>query len=365
MKKTKLITLLLLILVITATSANLFTNGLIGEWSLDGNASDQTGNNHNGIVYGATSTIDRDNNANGAYNFDGADDYIEISDHSNFDLTGNFTISVWINANSGGEGNYGRIVSKFGGTYDGWDFFIGDSSNKKLGLKINNVNLWSEDGTITKNEWHMVTVVFEVGTGVTFYVDDIAAGFTDAYTLAVIANDYNVRLGSWPYGTDRTFDGAIDDVRIYNQALSPQEIADLFNPNNGTGSCAAIYCDGDNVGIGTATTHGHKLAVAGSILTESVKVKAATNWPDYVFENDYDLQSLEKFEQYIITQKHLPGMPSASKIQKDGYELADMDKRLLKNIEELSLHLIQLNKTIQNQADRIKELETKLGKSAN
>ncbi|MBY0432780.1 MAG: hypothetical protein K2U26_01590 [Cyclobacteriaceae bacterium] len=72
-----------------------------------------------------------------------------------------------------------------------------------------------------------------------------------------------------------------------------------------------------------------------------------TVFPDYVFEPDYDLPSLEETETFIKENKHLPEVPSATEIDKDGMSLNDMNVILLKKVEELTLHLIQMKKEIE------------------
>lgn len=106
-----------------------------------------------------------------------------------------------------------------------------------------------------------------------------------------------------------------------------------------------------NVGIGfpAASTGvdyptGFRLAVNGKIIAEGVKVEYYQDWPDFVFSADYEMDSIEKVEGFILQHKHLPGVPSALEIANDGYELQDMDAILLEKIENLYLYLIELKK---------------------
>lgn len=73
--------------------------------------------------------------------------------------------------------------------------------------------------------------------------------------------------------------------------------------------------------------------------------------PDYVFEKGYKMQSLPELEAYVKENKHLPGVPSAKEMEK-GVDLSEMNLKLLKKVEELTLHMIEMDKdiTIQNQA---------------
>ena len=107
-----------------------------------------------------------------------------------------------------------------------------------------------------------------------------------------------------------------------------------------------------NVMIGDPATlnlpAGYKLYVETGILTEKVKVavKNTANWSDYVFAKDYQLKKLEEVEKYIAANKHLPNVPSADEVVKEGIDLGKMDAKLLEKIEELTLYIIELNKKV-------------------
>lgn len=104
----------------------------------------------------------------------------------------------------------------------------------------------------------------------------------------------------------------------------------------------------NGVGIGTSIIpQDYLLAVDGRVIVEEVRVELIGNWPDYVFGQDYKLLTLKQIKEYIEEHKHLPEIPSASEVEKNGIILGDMNLRLLKKIEELTLHQIQLMEEIE------------------
>jgi hypothetical protein len=120
-----------------------------------------------------------------------------------------------------------------------------------------------------------------------------------------------------------------------------------------------------NVGIGTTDTKGYKLAVNGAAIATSMKVKLQANWPDFVFLKDYKLPTLTEVKTYIDKNKHLPDMPSADEVHANGLDLGEMNRLLLKKVEELTLYLMEEHNKNAEQENRIKALETALTKNDN
>lgn len=93
-----------------------------------------------------------------------------------------------------------------------------------------------------------------------------------------------------------------------------------------------------------------KLYVSSGIRTEQIKVDFKQSWPDYVFEKEYQVPSLEETKSYVEQHKHLPGVPSAAEVNQNGINLGQMDAILLQKLEEMTLQMIALN-------ERLKKLE--------
>lgn len=126
-----------------------------------------------------------------------------------------------------------------------------------------------------------------------------------------------------------------------------------------TGAYLAIKAiSNGNVGIGTDKPDS-KLAVNGNIRAQEIKVDN-NNWPDYVFKQNYHLTELAQVEQHILKNGHLSGIPSASEVHSNGVDLGEMNAKLLKKIEELTLYLIEQNKKIIQLESDMNSLKSKL-----
>ena len=137
---------------------------------------------------------------------------------------------------------------------------------------------------------------------------------------------------------------------------------------------------GGNTGIGTYTPNaklhlngamlignnsavpatGYQLSVDGQVIAENFVTMNSTAWPDYVFDDHYELMPLTDLEKSIRANKHLPKIPSASEMEVKGVNLGNMAVSLTEKVEELTLYLIELNKKNEALAAKVKALEEQL-----
>ncbi|WP_298731625.1 hypothetical protein [uncultured Chitinophaga sp.] len=137
---------------------------------------------------------------------------------------------------------------------------------------------------------------------------------------------------------------------------------DVFTINNRTRTVAAT----SRLLVNNATDDGTTaLRVNGDIAAKRLKVMQ-TGWPDYVFQPDYCLPSLLELEEYVKANRHLPDMPSAKEVEKEGLDVGEMNKKLLQKVEELTLYLIDMKKEInrlvqqnEDQQQQISQLQSK------
>lgn len=181
--------------------------------------------------------------------------------------------------------------------------------------------------------------------------------------------------GNIMFGIGNAFGMALSDSAIYDGKYLPnygmEWVSDSWSPAGPTlwaGSFAgiklftnrqpriSINVDG-NVGIGTITPGSNRLAVEGTIAARRVKVTQAIVWPDFVFDSSYQLPSLEEIKNYVTVNKHLPDVPSAKEVEKNGQDLGEMNRVLLQKVEELTLYLIEMKKENDDLKKRMEALE--------
>ncbi|SHM86290.1 hypothetical protein SAMN05444266_11295 [Chitinophaga jiangningensis] len=162
-------------------------------------------------------------------------------------------------------------------------------------------------------------------------------------TKAFSGDDINDEVGIWIKGY---YQGVGSSMPIFlggNSYLS--EDAKMMIAQDG------------KVGIGT-TKPLSLLSVNGEITAQKVRV-TGTGWADFVFAPDYALPSLQGLAAFIKEHQHLPEIPSAATVEKEGIELGEMNKKLLQKIEELTLYIIRQDQQLEEVQARLKKLEEK------
>jgi len=179
-------------------------------------------------------------------------------------------------------------------------------------------------------------------------------------------HDWGFQFAGWTKSTGENMKSV--NYEISGQPVNTAILTDIqdFIPNmNETHQVNNFLILGNNVGIGTSNPTS-KLTVAGNIHSKEVKVTVdAGVVPDYVFADDYKLKSLQEIESYIKENKHLPEIPSAKEIEKNGLMLAEMNMSLLKKMEEMTLYMIEMKKENEYLKNNQKELEKRIEKVEN
>ncbi len=202
-------------------------NGSVGWWPLNGNANDQTGGNHGG-VFGATPTNGQTSQPNSAYAFNGTTSYI-TGTAPNVGIA-NITMSAWGFVQAGVT--KGTLVHV--GTNNGYSIGVGSGFNSTDGrlTVLFPQRRWVYTSTTVTSGWHLFTVTLAADSTPTVYLDGVSMG---TYTgLAPTTPTAQISIGrnigdEGANQAERTFNNSIDDVRLYNRALTGAEILALYN----------------------------------------------------------------------------------------------------------------------------------------
>ena len=230
MRKNYFLIALAMVFTVNAMAQNIPSylpkDGLVGYWPFNGNANDESGNGNNGTVNGATLTADRNGVANSAYSFDKS--FIDVGNNPNLSITNSgFTVSVW--ALKTGSSNQWHILGKRKMDV-GFQYQL-SSNNLPLGLawggQTPGENSFIESGTIINSDkWNFFTGTYIQNKWKLYLngilIDSLIAPLTDNVNT-------NLLIGSSGIVDNSPFKGIIDDIAIYNRALSQQEITALYN----------------------------------------------------------------------------------------------------------------------------------------
>lgn len=345
------------------TSLNLLAqpDDYIGYWSFDGNAKDYSSNENHGTVNNAILTSDRTGNAKGAYEFS-RHKSILIPDDGTFDFgSEDFTISVWVYKYNTTKSWRGVCISKWNtGASPGTNEWYLDCGNRNdniptFGIEEGETKYIFDAGTsLSLNSWHHL-VGLRRGNKLIIYIDGQSSGEIEIPEGTTVNNTgRDMLVGKFRDRNPLYFqNGKLDDIRIYDRALSEEEIQALYGEQPAKTSSGwqieknRVYVNDADVSIGnTNVPEGYTFAVDGKMVAKEINV-TLKEWSDYVFEEDYDLETLAEIEEFIRNNKHLPGIPSAKEVKENGVDLGEMDAKLLEKIEELTLYVIEQNKRIE------------------
>ncbi len=255
-------------------------NILLGNWEFeDGSgsvASDSSGNGSHGTVNGGAAWTTT-GKVGGALDFDGVDDYVDIGD---IDLTDAFTIAAWIKLSS--TGKY-TIVGK---SYSTYQFIVTSTGN--LVFSRNTSSGISYNAGLAINTWYHVAVTFNTTDGMVMYLNGSAVA-ADSDITTTATNNTPTKIGARAWTAKDFFHGILDEVHVYDTALTALEVQDLVG-NNNVGYMAHFALEGnadDSSGNGN-----HGTVNGGAVWTATGKVGGALDLDgvdDYVDIGDVDL----------------------------------------------------------------------------
>ena len=207
------------------------TNGLQGYWPFNGNANDESGNGNNGTVNGASLTTDRLGTPNSAYSFDGINDFI-IANSNSLYVSDTLSISIWINTNTVPPINSNYTVFELGGTGSSgvrWGC-IAEPNNAVMAIGrgcggVGNAPI----STSYNGGWSNFIFVISGLNQSIFFNGNLIGNSTNSQITALGCSIANLYFGVSQWSSSYYFTGKLDDIGIWNRALTQQEMTALYN----------------------------------------------------------------------------------------------------------------------------------------
>jgi hypothetical protein len=212
-------------------------SGLVAYYPFNGNADDESGNGNNGTNHGSTLISDRFGNDSSAYSFDG-NDYIDVPFNPAFNIAGPFTIQAWINKLGGiSSGQIQEVLTRRQPVADSVNYELYIQNDGGI-VKVTVRYTFNGPGngndrytTVTYNvvdgNWHHIVGLF-TGSSLELYIDGILQGSTPTTEIPDVYSRDGLNIGREP-NPAYYYTGKIDDIRLYNRALSEAEIQALYH----------------------------------------------------------------------------------------------------------------------------------------
>jgi hypothetical protein len=222
-------------LALQVHAQSFLTNGLVAYYPFKGNANDETGGGRNGTVHGATFTSDRFGNSNNAYLFNGSSSYIDT--YGDGLSTNDRTISIWLKRTEDVGGSPWKVMLGYGGNGSG-------PSSCYPAIQGNTLHLGPHWGgglyatvAVVPNTWHHYVVTVNGSNGKLYWdglpLETTGSPFPSTYIapgsqLLIGVDVWANGLGPYTDSNVGYWAGSLDDIRIYNRAMSSNEVAQLY-----------------------------------------------------------------------------------------------------------------------------------------
>ncbi|MDB5135183.1 MAG: 5-Nucleotidase domain protein [Mucilaginibacter sp.] len=211
--------------------------GLIAYYPFNDSGLDASGHKNDGTVFNISSAPNRHGNANSAYHFDGSTSYISVADKQELRLNNtDFTINAWINIETYNS-YFGSIIfcKRLTGADNGWAMSVGGDAANPIG----SINFGPGGGSINAtgnkiiplNQWLMVTTIYKAATSqLSIYVNGVLDNTSAVYSPNSSINSLMYIGKDDPSVPDNGyfFQGSMDELRIYNRAINPDELQKLL-----------------------------------------------------------------------------------------------------------------------------------------
>jgi hypothetical protein len=211
------------------------TDGLVGWWPFNGNANDESGNGNDGVVNGATLTEDRSGEESTAYRLNGVDNFISISHSNIFDFTNQFSVSMWLRISSFSSGTTQFCINKsLDGDFSTYNWSLGVTQDgrciifHRAGGQL--IEIMSTVPEILVNTWYNLILIYD-GNNLLLYKNQ-ELNIQSSISGNMTNNNFPISIGYFPPANNPPYgyyvEGILDDIAIWNRALTPQEISALY-----------------------------------------------------------------------------------------------------------------------------------------
>ncbi|MGE8525618.1 cell wall anchor protein [Chryseobacterium rhizosphaerae] len=258
-----------------------------------------------------------------------------------------------------GKGNYSGML-----TIAPW---ADNSGNKRHQLNFNDGGIFYRNALSTDPQWGSWSKLMiqsnegkvRIGPNDT---DTTSPALLRVYdnndVMMEVANSYG-RFQIAKSGCNGCYGGMTGDTVLRNLDQTHNII--IAQPNNNNDGSSFVGFQDAYRGIWIKFLNNGIAKFDGKIHAKEVEVKANV-WADYVFKKDYQLKTLDEVEKHIAEKGHLPNIPSAADVIKNGINVAEMNTKFLEKIEELTLYSIEQNKLLKSQSEKIEKLEQQVQK---
>ncbi len=250
------------ILITSVVTAQIPTKGLVAYYPFNGNANDQSGNNVNGTVNGATLTADRFGNPNSAYQFNGTTNYIDCGTASStINFSGGISFCAWINV---AKDTNSSVVDEMTSSGNGF--------RTSVRAKGNGQDFWATSGsylsgvasqstsTFSTGNWYSIVGTWGLDDSVRIYFN--GALQQQSFSTYNFSNTQDIFIGRGRLSSIyEFFNGVIDDIRIYNRAITSGEVNAIYNE----AICSQNITVTDTLVINTTMTGFNPVTFANSI----------------------------------------------------------------------------------------------------
>jgi hypothetical protein len=219
-------------------------DGLIACYAFNGNANDGSGYGNNGTIHGAVFTKDRYGVDSSALYFDGIDDYVIVPDDSILRVKNSITLAAWFKTkdpNINTDGQAAVIVAKHQTHFSrSYGIYVSDTTTKLdyVGFELfepnDNEHYFNFNSFYWDDNWHFFVATNDYESGfVRIFIDGLLVLDYFGGSINIMINDIPLTIGCYIDGYDLNkqrgfFHGIIDDVQIYNRAITYQEILKIF-----------------------------------------------------------------------------------------------------------------------------------------